>query len=161
MPRALASRRSFRGCEKNVWKPKPANLLGMVQNGCVEHGHGGLWCFPDYHVKEVVSIDMKACYPASFQGHREAAPWFQRFGHPRHGMTRVAVNRPLPEDISTGFAQVCAWQFAEGLHPVIGAWFGKHFHGKELAPTVLLAYMVETGLWGRPADGLPSICGLC
>ena len=54
--------------EKNVWKPKPVNLLDMVEAACVEHGHGGLWNAPDFHVNEVVSIDMKACYPASFQG---------------------------------------------------------------------------------------------
>ncbi|KAK3804075.1 hypothetical protein RRG08_057960 [Elysia crispata] len=76
--------------EKNTWKPTPVNLLDMVQAACVEHGHGGLWNAPDYHVNEVVSIDMKACYPASFQGKGEAAPWFQRFGTPKtpHGPRR-------------------------------------------------------------------------
>ncbi|MEW8689177.1 MAG: hypothetical protein AB2556_25425 [Candidatus Thiodiazotropha sp.] len=28
--------------------------------------------------REVVSIDMKACYPASFQGMGEAKPYFER-----------------------------------------------------------------------------------
>ena len=132
--------------EKNTWKPTPVILLDMVQAACMEHGHGGLWNAPDYHVNEVVSIDMKACYPASFQGKREAAPWFQRFGHPRHRMTRVAVNGPLPNDIGTGFAQVRSWQFAADLHPVVAAWFGSHFQEKQWVPTALLAYMVETGL---------------
>ena len=152
-PEALASRvfgenhaASVVTREKNVWKPTPVNLLDMVQAACVEHGHGGLWNAPDYHVNGVVSIDMKACYPASFQGQGEAAPWFQRFGHPRHRMTRVAVNGPLPEDIGTGFAQVRSWQFAAGLHPVVAAWFGSHFQEKQWVPTALLAYMVETGL---------------
>jgi len=153
-PEALASRvfgenhaASVVTREKNVWKPTPVNLLDMVQAACVEHGHGGLWNAPDYHVNEVVSIDMKACYPASFQGQGEAAPWFQRFGHPRHRMTRVAVNGPLDSiAIGTGFAQVRSWQFAAGLHPVVAAWFGSHFQEKQWVPTVLLAYMVETDL---------------
>ena len=118
----------------------------MAQYSSVEHGHGGLWNAPNYHVNDVVSIDMKACYPASFQGKGEAAPWFQRFGHPRHRMTRVAVNGPLPEDIGTGFAQVRSWQFAKGLHPIIAVWFGGHFQEKQWTPTPLLAYMVETNL---------------
>ena len=79
-------------------------------------------------------------------GKVEAVPWFQRFGHPCHRMTRVAVNGPMPDDISTGFTQVGAWQFAKGLHPVIGAWFGSHFQEKKWMPMVLLPYMVETGL---------------
>ena len=78
-------------------------------------------------------------------GKGEAAPWFQRFGHPRHRMTRVAVNGLMQDDIGTGFAQVRAWQFAKGL-PVIGTWFGSHFQEKKWMPKVLLAYMVETGL---------------
>ena len=156
-PEALASRvfgenhaASVVTREKNVWKPTPVNLLDMVEAACMEHGHGGLWNVPDYHVNEVVSIDMKACYPASFQGQGEAAPWFQRFGHPRHRMTRVAVNGPLDSiainDIGTGFAQVRSWQFAASLHPVVAAWFGSHFQEKQWVPTALLAYMVETGI---------------
>lgn len=162
-PEALASRvfgenhaASVVAREKNVWKPTPVNLLDMVQAACVEHGHGGLWNSPDYQVNQVVSIDMKSCYPASFQGQGEAAqgqgeaaPWFQRFGHPRHRMTRVAVNGPLPDGIGTGFAQVRSWQFAAGLHPVVAAWFGSHFQEKQWAPTALLAYMVETGLLAK------------
>ncbi|KAK3782034.1 hypothetical protein RRG08_027208 [Elysia crispata] len=159
-PEALASRvfgenhaASIVTREKNVWKPTPVNLLDMVQAACVEHGHGGLWNAPDYHVNEVVSIDMKACYPASFQGQGEAAPWFQRFGHPRHRMTRVAVNGPLDSiainDIGTGFAEVRSWQFAAGLHPVVAAWFGSHFQEKQWVPTALLAFMVETGLLAK------------
>ena len=135
--------------EKNAWKPTPVNLLDIVQAACVEHGHGGLWNAPDYHVNEVVSIDMKACYPASFQGKGEAAPWFQRFGHPRHRMTRVAVNGPLPVDIGTGFAQVSSWQFAVDLHPVVAACIGSHFQEKKWALIPLLAYMVETGLLAK------------
>ena len=151
--------------KKNGWKPTPLNILDMVQSGCVEHGHGGFWnASPSrtatgatrtsaYNVNDVVSTDMKACYPASFQGKGEASPWFQRFGHPRHRMTRVAVNGPLDSiainDIGTGFAQVRSWQFAAGLHPVVAAWFGSHFQEKQWAPTVLLTYMRETGLLTR------------
>ena len=114
----------------------PVNLLDVAQAGCVEHGHGGLLNAPNYHINDVVSIDMH--YPANFMGKGEAGPWFQRFGHPRHRMTRVAANGPMPDDIGTGFAQVWAWQFAKGLHPVIGAWFGFHFQKKKWMPTVLL-----------------------
>ena len=133
--------------ERNNWKPTPVNLLEVAQAGCVEHGHGALWNAPNYHINDVVSIDMHTCYPASFMGKGEAASWFQRFAPPPpHRMTRVAVNGPMLDDIGTGFAQVRAWQFAKGLHPVIGAWFGSHFQEKKWMPTVLLAYMVETGL---------------
>ena len=36
----------------------------------MEHGHDGLWNSMGYNTREAVSIDMKACYPASF--HRRA-----------------------------------------------------------------------------------------
>ena len=120
--------------------------MDEVQAACVEHGHGGLWNSPSYHTQDVVSIDMKACYPASFQGQGEAAPWFRRFGHPGHRMARVAINGPLPVDIGTGFARVCSWEFAPDCHPVIPAWLGGHLVAKGWAPTVLLAYLTETGL---------------
>ncbi|MEW8688758.1 MAG: hypothetical protein AB2556_23320 [Candidatus Thiodiazotropha sp.] len=38
----------------------------------MEHGHGGLWNSMGYDTRKVVNIDMKACYPASFQGMGEA-----------------------------------------------------------------------------------------
>ncbi|MEW8689372.1 MAG: hypothetical protein AB2556_26410, partial [Candidatus Thiodiazotropha sp.] len=52
--------------EKNGWKPTPASLLPDIQKACVEHDHGGLWNSMGYDTRKVVSIDMKACYPASF-----------------------------------------------------------------------------------------------
>ncbi|MEW8689014.1 MAG: hypothetical protein AB2556_24610 [Candidatus Thiodiazotropha sp.] len=55
-------------------KPTPASLLPDIQKACVEHGHGGLWNSMGYDTREVVSIDMKACYSASFQGMGEANP---------------------------------------------------------------------------------------
>ena len=70
--------------ERNGWKPTLANLLPDIEKACVEHGHGGLWNSMDYDTREVTSIDMKACYPASFQGMGEAKPYFERFGHPTH-----------------------------------------------------------------------------
>ncbi|MEW8689088.1 MAG: hypothetical protein AB2556_24980, partial [Candidatus Thiodiazotropha sp.] len=105
--------------ERNGWKPTPANLLPDVEKACVEHGHGGLWNSMNYDTREVVSIDMKACYPASFQGMGEAKPYFERFGHPTHRMVRVAINGTLPEDIGTGFAEIQEWEFAATCHPVI------------------------------------------
>ena len=88
--------------ERNGWKPTPANLLLDIEKACVEHGNGGLWNSMGYDTREVTSIDMKACYPASFQGMGEAKPYFEWFGHPTHRMTRVAINGPLPKDIGTG-----------------------------------------------------------
>ena len=132
--------------ERNGWKPTPASLEDDIQQACVEHGHGGLWASMNYDTRDVVSIDMKSCFPASFQGEGEARPYFQRFGHPSHRMTRVAINGSLPQDIGTGFAQVSTWKFASDCHPVIPAWFGKHFDEKGWAPTHLLIYLVETGL---------------
>ena len=89
---------------------------------------------------------MKACYPASFQGMGEAKPYFERFGHPSHHMTRVAIYGALPRDIGTGFAEVQEWEFEAYCHPVIPAWFGRHFADAGWAPTPLLAFLVESGL---------------
>ncbi|MEW8686492.1 MAG: hypothetical protein AB2556_11830 [Candidatus Thiodiazotropha sp.] len=114
----------------------------------MDHGHGGLWNSMDYDTRDVVSIDMKACYPASFQGMGEARPYFERFGHPTHRMVRVAINGALPKDIGTGFAEIQEWEFDTACHPVVPAWFGRHFRRKGCgwAPTQLLAYLTESGL---------------
>ncbi|MEW8688018.1 MAG: hypothetical protein AB2556_19580 [Candidatus Thiodiazotropha sp.] len=113
--------------ERNGWKPNPASLLPDIEKACMEHGHGGLWNSMNYDTRKVVSIDMKACYPASFQGMGEAKPYFERFGHPTHLMVRVAINGALPKDIGTGFAEIQEWEFDATCHPVIPAWFGRHF----------------------------------
>ena len=131
--------------EKNGWKSTPASLLDDIQKACVEHGHGGLWNAMGYDTRDVVSIDMKSCYPASFQGMGEAKPYFERFGHPTHRMTRVSINGPLPQDIGTGFAEVEEWEFKH-THPVIPAWFGKHFAKQGWVPTPLLTFLMESGL---------------
>ena len=70
--------------ERNGWKPTPAKLLPDIEKACVEHGHSGLWNSMGYDTREVTSIDMKASYPASFQGMGEAKPYFERFRHPTH-----------------------------------------------------------------------------
>ncbi|MEW8689317.1 MAG: hypothetical protein AB2556_26135 [Candidatus Thiodiazotropha sp.] len=85
--------------EKNGLKPTQGSLLPDIQKACVEHGHGGLWNSMGYDTRKVVSIDMKASYPASFQGMGEANPYFERFGHPTHRMVRIAINGALPKDI--------------------------------------------------------------
>ncbi|MEW8688585.1 MAG: hypothetical protein AB2556_22455, partial [Candidatus Thiodiazotropha sp.] len=64
--------------DRDSWKPTPANLLPDIEKACVEHGHDGLCNSINYDTREVVSIDMKACYPASFQGMGEAKPYFER-----------------------------------------------------------------------------------
>ncbi|MEW8689417.1 MAG: hypothetical protein AB2556_26635, partial [Candidatus Thiodiazotropha sp.] len=92
--------------ERNGWKSTPASLLPDIKKACVEHGHGGLWNSMNYDTREVVSIDNKTCYPASFQAMGEAKPYFERFGHPTNRMVRVAINGALPKDIGTGFAEI-------------------------------------------------------
>jgi hypothetical protein len=71
---------------------------------------------------------------------------FERFGHPTHRMTQVSINGPLPQDIGTGFAEFQAWEFEAHVHPIIPAWFGKHFAEQQWAPSPLLAYLKESGL---------------
>ncbi|MEW8688812.1 MAG: hypothetical protein AB2556_23590 [Candidatus Thiodiazotropha sp.] len=134
--------------ERNCWKPTPANLLPDIEKACVEHGNGGLWNSMNYDTREVVSIDMKACYPASFQDMGEAKPYYERFGHPTHCMVRVAINGALPKDIGTGFAEIQEWEFDATCHPVIPASFGKHLASERggWAPTQLLAFLTESGL---------------
>lgn len=99
----------------------------------------------NYNVEQIVSIDMKTYYPESFQSKGEATPYFERFGHPRHQMTRVSINGPLPLDIGAGFAEVQKWEFREDCHPVVLAWYGEHFGEKKWAPTPLLAFLTEQG----------------
>ena len=132
--------------ERSSWMPTPANLLPDIEKVCVEHGHGRLWNSMGYDTREVTSIDMKGCYPASFQGMGEAKPYFERFGHPTHRMTRVAINGPLPKDIGAGFAEVQEWEFEATCHPVIPAWFGRHFSEGGWAQTQLFAFQAESGL---------------
>ncbi|MEW8689024.1 MAG: hypothetical protein AB2556_24660 [Candidatus Thiodiazotropha sp.] len=105
-----------------------------------------LWNSMGYDTREVVRIDVKACYPASFQGMGEANPCFEQFGHPTHRMVRIAINGALPKDIGTGFAEIQEREFDATCHPVIPAWFGRHFADCCWAPTQLLAYLIESGL---------------
>ena len=100
----------------------------------------------DYDRRDVVSIDMKACYPASFQGMGEAKPYFERLGHPTHHMNCVAINGALPRDVRTGIDEVQEWEFEATCDPVIPVWFGRHFADACWAPTPLLVFLVESGL---------------
>ncbi|MEW8688477.1 MAG: hypothetical protein AB2556_21905, partial [Candidatus Thiodiazotropha sp.] len=118
--------------ERAFGENHPASLLPDIQKACVEHGRGGLWNSMGYDTREVVSIDMKACYPASFQGKGEANPYFDRFGHATHRMIRVAINGALPKGIGTGFAEIQECEFDATCHPVIPAWKG--FHRSRLGP---------------------------
>ncbi|MEW8689288.1 MAG: hypothetical protein AB2556_25990 [Candidatus Thiodiazotropha sp.] len=125
------------------WKPAPASLLQDIQRACVEHGHDGLWNSMGYDTEDIITMDTRACYPASFQGMGEVKPYFERFGHPTHRMTRVAINGALPKDIGTGFAESEAT-----CHPVIPTWFGRHFADASggWAPTQPFAYLTVSGL---------------
>ncbi|CAG8589877.1 4767_t:CDS:1, partial [Cetraspora pellucida] len=98
---------------------------------------------------------MKECYPASMRDQGECTPWFNRFGHPTHYLVRVVVNRELPEDDITGFAQIRSFKFASNIHLVIPVWYRKHFacrsgegckKEKGWAPIVLLRYLLEVGI---------------
>lgn len=104
---------SVKARENNGWTTTPASLLEDIQNSCVEHGHGGLWNTTSYKVEDMVCIDMKSCYPASFQREGEAKPCYERFRHQTNRMARVAINGILPADISTAFAEIQEWEFEE------------------------------------------------
>ncbi|MEW8688997.1 MAG: hypothetical protein AB2556_24525 [Candidatus Thiodiazotropha sp.] len=80
------------------------------------------WRTLGYDTREVVSIDIKVCYPASFQGMGKANPYFERFGHPTHRMVSIAINAALPKDIGTGFAEIQEREFDATCHLVIPAW---------------------------------------
>ncbi|CAG8789026.1 17914_t:CDS:2, partial [Racocetra persica] len=117
--------------EINEWHPISGKINDVIRQACVEHRH------------------------ASMQGQGEYAPWFNRFRHPTHHLVRVAVNRKLPKDDITGFAQIRSFKFAPNIYPVIPVWYGKHFasqngkgcvKSKEWALIVLLQYLLETGI---------------
>ena len=133
--------------EKKGFQPTLASLEDDIKKACVENGHGGLWNPMDYDMREVISIDMKACYPASFLGEGEAKPYFECFGHPTHRMTRVSMYQ-CPRH----WPRLCPgpWvgiqQQRPSCHPT---WFGRHFTDATnggWAPTPLLTYMAESGL---------------
>ena len=135
--------------KKNGWKPTPASLLTDIEKACVEHGHRGLWNSMNYHMREVVSIDMKACYLASFRGMGEAKPYFERFGHPTHRMVRVAINGALPKDIGTGLAEVQEW---ESHHPRL-VWKAFRMLRRWLGPDT--ASCLSDGVWpAKVSEGL-------
>ena len=89
--------------EKNGRKPTPASLLSDIQKACVEHSHGVLWNSMDYDTKDIVSIDMNASYPASFQGLGDGKPHFDRFGHPSHRMTAWPSTIPFLKILALAF----------------------------------------------------------
>ena len=129
--------------EKNSWKPTRFDLLDDIILSCVEYGHGGLWnC--KYSRKDLICVDMVACYPGSFLGYGECSEYFKRFGHPTNEMTRVSINGPLPDFDITGFACIESFKFVENLHPICYVWFGRHFSEKKWAPIVLLRYMLDS-----------------
>ncbi|CAG8804042.1 5353_t:CDS:2, partial [Racocetra persica] len=94
-----------------------------IRQAYVEHEHGGRWNAPDYHINDVVCIDMKECYPASMRGQGEYTPWFNRFRYSTHYLVRVAYRKHF------------ACRSGEGC--------GKE---KGWAPIVLLRYLLEVGI---------------
>ncbi|GES82001.1 hypothetical protein GLOIN_2v1848952 [Rhizophagus clarus] len=113
----------------------------------------------DWHptpaIEDVIYIDMKEYYPASMRGQGECSPWFKQFGHSTYHLVRVAVNRELPPDNITVFAQVRSFRFVSNIHSVIPVWYGKHFacrsgeecgKTKSWTPIVLLRYLLEAGI---------------
>ncbi|CAG8711079.1 20536_t:CDS:2 [Gigaspora margarita] len=107
--------------------PISGKINDDIRQACIEHKHSGCWNISNYHINDVVYINMKECYPASMQGQGEYAPWFNRFGHPIEHLVQVAVNGKLPQNDITGFAQVSSFKFASNIHPVIPVWYEKHF----------------------------------
>ena len=81
-----------------------------------------------------------------FPGMGEAKPYFERFGYPIHLMIHVAINSALPRNVGTGFAEVQEWEFEATCHPIIPAWFGRHFADAGWAPMSLLMFLVASGL---------------
>ncbi|CAG8844037.1 31293_t:CDS:2, partial [Gigaspora margarita] len=115
----------------NEWYPISEKINNDIKRACVEHGHGGRWNTPNYHINNIICIDMKECYPA------------------------IAVNGKLLKNDITGFAQVRSFKFAPNIHPVIPVWYGKHFacrggdgciKEKGWAPIVLLQYLLGAGI---------------
>ena len=111
----------------------------------MENRHGGLWNSVDYDTRDVVSIDMKACYPAYFQGMGEANPYFERFGPPTHHMTHVAINGALPRDVGyrlRGGQRIGVRGYLSSCHPCL-VW--KAFCRCRLGPDAVLG--VPCGVW--------------
>ncbi|CAG8719806.1 4130_t:CDS:2, partial [Racocetra persica] len=48
----------------NEWCPISEKINDIIRQACVEHRHGGRWNASNYHINDVVCIDMKSCYPA-------------------------------------------------------------------------------------------------
>lgn len=65
-------------------------------------------CHPStgYTLGDILSNDMKACYPASFQGMGEAKPYFKQFSQLTHHKTSVSNDGSLSKAIVTSFAEV-------------------------------------------------------
>jgi hypothetical protein len=130
---------------KNAWKPTRADFLPDIEASCVEFSHGGLWN-QRYDRERMISVDMVACYPASFLGYGECAEYFKRFGHPTHEITRVAINGLLSDCDLTGFAKVSSFEFAAGLHRACYIWIGRHVFEKSWLPTALLRFMIDSAM---------------
>ncbi|CAG8854763.1 21274_t:CDS:2, partial [Gigaspora margarita] len=81
--------------EINEWYPISGKINNDIKQACVEHGHGGCWNTPNYHINDIICIDMKECYLA------------------------IAVNGKLLKDDITEFAQVRSFKFAPNIHSVI------------------------------------------
>jgi hypothetical protein len=56
-------------------------------------------------------------------------------------MTRRAVNEPLPDFDITGFTEVTSFTIADGFHPVVYLWVGKHLSERSWVSTPLLKFI--------------------
>lgn len=66
----------------------------------------------------------------------------------------MSINGPMPADRRAGFPEIQEWDFEEKAHPrvahpVIHAWYEKHFADKGWAPTSLLACLTEKKILKR------------
>lgn len=105
--------------QRNGWKLSSDSILNDMQEACVEHDYGGRCNSMDNDTRNIVSIDMRACNPASFP-ECEAKPYFERFGHRTNNIAHVSIKDPPPlsQEIDTDFSQVQEWEFACNCHPV-------------------------------------------
>lgn len=92
---------SVKATKLNGWKTTPLSFLEDIDPIMVCRALARL-----HDTNDVISIDMRACYPASLRGKGEAWRYFKNFGHSTHRMTRAAINGSLIEDIIAGFAQL-------------------------------------------------------
>lgn len=114
--------------QRNGWKLSSDSILNDMQEACVEHDYGGRCNSMDNDTRNIVSIDMRACNPASFP-ECEAKPYFERFGHRTNNIAHVSIKDPPPPFSRNRhrFFPGSGMGICLQLPPGIFTWFWKHF----------------------------------